>query len=79
MVLRSAAADLGICARTEPAGDLATDVELDVGVAHQEGLGVRVDGDELDAAKPELDHPVDSVNAATANADDLDHGEVVLV
>ena len=42
-------------------------------------LGVGVDGDELDAAKAELDHAVDGVDTATADADDLDHGEVVLV
>jgi hypothetical protein len=32
-----------------PAGQLAADVELDVGVAHQQRLGVGVDGDELHA------------------------------
>jgi hypothetical protein len=45
----------------------------------EERLGVGVDGDELDAAEAELDHPVDGVHAATADTDDLDDGEVVLV
>ena len=45
----------------------------------QQRLRVRVDGDELDAAEAELDHAVDGVDAAAADADDLDHGEVVLV
>jgi hypothetical protein len=70
--------DLGIAAGAEPAGEVATDVELHVGVAHQQRLGVGVDGDELDALQTGVDHPVDGVDAATADADDLDHGEVVL-
>ena len=61
------------------AGELAAHVELDVSVAHQKGLGICVDGDELDTAQAQFDHAVDSVNAAAADADDLDHGEVVLV
>ena len=61
-----------------PAGQLAADVELDVGVAHQQRLGVGVDGDELDALEPDLDHPVDGVDAAAADADDLDDGQVVV-
>ena len=76
--LGGAAADLGIAAGAEPAGEVATDVELDVGVAHQQRLRVGVDGDELDALQPGVDHPVDGVDAATADADDLDDGEIVL-
>ena len=63
----------------EPAGELAADIELHVGVAHEQRLGIRVDGYELDTAKAELDHAVDCVDAAAAYADDLDHGEVVLL
>jgi hypothetical protein len=65
----------GSRAGAEPAGQLAADVELDVGVAHQQGLGVGVDGDELHALEPDLDHPVDRIDAATADADDFDHCE----
>ena len=58
--------------------EFAADVELDVGVAHQQRLGVGVDGDELDTLEALLDHPVDGVDAAAADADDLDDGEVVV-
>jgi hypothetical protein len=71
-------ADLGVAAGAEAAGELATDVELDVGVAHEQRLGVGVDGDELDALSAGVDHPVDGVDAAAADADDLDDGQVVL-
>jgi hypothetical protein len=60
------------------AGELAADVQLDVGVAHQQRLRVGVDRDELDALEPYLDHPVDGVDAAATDADDLDHGKVVV-
>ena len=62
-----------------PAGELATDVELDVGVAHQQRLRIGVDRDELDSAQTEVDHAIDGVDAAATDADDLDHREVVLV
>ena len=79
VVFGGATADLGIGARAEAASELAADVELDVGVAHQQRLRVGVDRDELDPAQSEFDHAVDGVDAAAADADDLDHGEVVLV
>src|SRR5665213_1059015 len=50
------------------------DVKLDVGVTHQQGLGVGVDGDELDAFETYFDHPVDCIDTTSANADDLDNG-----
>ena len=78
VVLGGLAADLGVGAGAEAAGELAADVELDVGVAHEQRLGVGVDGDELDALEPDLDHPVDGVDAAAADADDLDDRDVVL-
>ena len=71
-------ADLGVGAGAEAAGELAADVELDVGVAHQQGLRVGVDRDELDALEPDLDHPVDGVDATSTDAHDLDDGQVVL-
>ncbi len=79
VVLGGAPSDLGVGAGAEAARQLPPDVELDVGVAHQQRLGVGVDGDELDAAQAELDHPVHRVDAAAADTDDLDHREVVLV
>ena len=78
VVLGGLLADLGVGAGAEAAGELAADVELDVGVAHQQRLRVGVDGDELDALEPDLDHPVDGVDAAAADADDLDDRQVVL-
>jgi len=57
-----------------PASQLATDVKLDVGVAHQQGLRIGIDRDEFNTAQPEFDHSVDGVNAAAADADNLDHG-----
>ena len=54
------------------------DVELDVGVAHEQRLRIGVDGDELDALQTGVDHAVDGVDAATTDADDLDDGEIVL-
>ena len=71
-------ADLGVGAGAEAAGELAADVELDVGVAHEQGLGVGVDRDELDALESDLDHPVDGVDPTATDAHDLDDGQVVL-
>ncbi len=78
VVLGRLPADLGVGAGAEAAGELAADVELDVGVAHQQRLRVGVDRDELDALETDLDHPVDGVDTASADADDLDDREVVL-
>src|SRR3954447_25385440 len=78
MVLRGLLADLGVGAGAEAPGELPADVELDVGVAHEQGLGVGVDRDELHTLEPDLDHPVDGVDTATADADDLDDRQVVL-
>src|SRR5690606_40007154 len=54
------------------------DVQLDVGVAHQQSLRVGVDGDELDALETDLDHPVDGIDTTAADTDDFDDCEVVL-
>ena len=79
VVFGGAPADLGVGARAESASEVAPDVELDVGVAHQQRLRVGVDRDELDPAQAEFDHSVDGVDTAAADTDDLDDGEVVLV
>ncbi len=78
VVLGRLAADVGVGAGAEAAGELPADVELDVGVAHQQGLRIGVDRDELDALETDLDHPVDGVHATAADSDDLDDCEVVL-
>ena len=63
--------------QAEPAGCGGTDVDLHVGVADHQRLGIRVDRDELDAREAGVHHPVDGVRAAAADADDLDQCEVV--
>ena len=78
MVLGGLPADVGIGPGTEATGQLTADVELDVGVAHQQRLGVGVDRDELDALEPGVDHPVDGVATTAADPHHLDDGEIVL-
>ena len=72
------ATHVGIAAGTEASGEVATDVELDVGVAHEECLGVRVHGDELDTFEAGVDHPVHGIDATAADADHLDDREIIL-
>ena len=78
VVFGGVASHFGVGPGTEAAGQLPADVELDVGVAHQQRLGVGVDGDELDALQTDLDHSVYGIDTAAANADDLDNCQVVL-
>ena len=78
VVLGRLAPDFGIGSRAEAAGEFASDVEFDVGVTHQQRLGVGIDGDELDALESLLDHPVDGVDSASADSYNLDDREVVL-
>ncbi|GAA3418913.1 hypothetical protein GCM10018952_56380 [Streptosporangium vulgare] len=78
VVLGRLAPDFGVGSRAEAAGEFAPDVELDVGVTHQQRLGVGIDGDELDALESLLDHPVDGVDSASADSYNLDDREVVL-
>ena len=78
MVLGRLASLLGIGSCAQAAGQVSADVELDVGIAHQQRLRVGVDRDELNALQPRLDHPVDRVDTATADTHDLDDCQVVL-
>src|ERR1019366_5193414 len=71
--------DLGVASRTEPPGELATDVQLEVGIAHQEGLGIGVGGDELDTAQTGVDHAVDGIDPATTHPYHFDDGEIVVL
>jgi hypothetical protein len=68
--------DVGVGAGAKPLGELVPDVELDVGVAHRERLGVCVAGDELDAAQAGVDHSIDGVRAAAADSHDFDDCQV---
>ena len=76
MVLGSLTADIGISAGAEAAGDIAADIELDVGVGHEQRLRVGVHCDELDATYAAFDHAVEGVHASAADTNDLDHGKV---
>jgi hypothetical protein len=75
---RGALPDFRVAAGAEALGDVLADVELQLGVAHEQRLGIGVDPDELDPAHAGVDHPVDGVDAAATDADDLDHGQIVL-
>src|SRR5213078_3292606 len=68
--------DVRVRAGAEALGHLVADVQLDIGVAHLQRLGVRVGRDELDAAQTGVDHAVDGIRAASADAHDLDDREV---
>ena len=59
-------------------GEVPADVQLDVGIAHEQCLCIGVDGDELDALEAGVDHPVDGVHSSAADPDDLDHCQIVL-
>ncbi len=76
-LLRGGKTDLRIGTSAEATRDVRPNLDLDVGVRHQQRLGVSVHRDELDARKPGVDHSVDGIRAAAADADDLDHCEVV--
>lgn len=78
MGLGGVTTDIGVASRAEATGEIATDVELHVGVAHQESLRAGVDRDELDAFEAGVDHAIDGIDATTADSDDLDDGEIVL-
>jgi len=57
----------GIGPGAEPPGQVPTNVELGVGIRHEQGLSIGVDGDEFDAAQTGLNHAVDRIDAATAD------------
>jgi hypothetical protein len=78
VVFGGASPDLRVGTGAETARRIAPDVELHVGIAHEQCLRIGVDRDELDALEALFDHPVDGIDATTANADDFDHGQVVV-
>jgi len=67
-----AAAYVWVGSGTEAGGEAHAELELDGSLRKLEGLNVGVGGDEFDALDFGLDHAVDSVAAAAANADDFD-------
>ncbi len=72
MVLCSLASDFRIATGTETTGEIPTDVQLDVGIRHEQGLGIGIDGDELNTLQAGVDHAVDRVATPAADADDFD-------
>ena len=77
-VIGGLAPDFRVGAGAQPACGVAADVELDVGIAHQQRLRVGVDRDELHALEALLDHPVDGVDAAATDTHNLDDGQVIV-
>jgi hypothetical protein len=55
---------------------VGADVELLLGLRHEQRLRVGVHGDELATTQACLDHPVHGVRSAAAGTDDLDDGEI---
>ena len=78
VVLSRLATDGGVRSGSEASGQVTADVQLGVRIRHEQCLGIGVDGDELHTAQPGLDHAVDGVDAATADAHHLDNCLVVL-
>ena len=66
--------DLRARARAESARELFPDLHFDVGLRRQQRLRVGIDRDELDSFEMLVDHAVDGVSAATADAHDLHAG-----
>ena len=73
MIFGRPSPDIGIGAGAQSPGELTADIELDVGIAHEQRLRVSVDRDELDTPESLFDHAIDGVDAATADSDDLDN------
>jgi hypothetical protein len=70
-------ADGGVASGAQAPGDLVADPDLVGRVGLEEGLGIGVAGDELDAHHLGPDHPVDGVAPAATDADDADQREVL--
>jgi len=73
MCLGSFTTDFWVATCTKPARQFTTDVDFVTGVAHDEGLGIGVDGDEINPTQSGVDHAVDGVDSATTDTDHLDH------
>ena len=75
-ILGGLAAEIGVGTRAEPARQLAADLQLDARVRHRELLRVGVDRDELHSVDVGVDHALERVQAAAADADHADRGQV---
>jgi hypothetical protein len=67
--------DFRVAAGSETAGELATDVNLETRVAHDQRLRIGVDCDEVDATQTGVNHSIDGIDSTTADTDNLDDGD----
>jgi hypothetical protein len=65
-------AHVGICSSTETSRQVATDIQLDIGIRHEQCLGVGIDGNELNSPQAMVDHSVDGVHPSSTDSDDFD-------
>ena len=72
VLARGAAADLGVGAGAEPAGELGAELDLDLGRRRAERLRVGVGHRERHAGEARADHPVHGVRPAASEPDDPD-------
>src|SRR5699024_3175698 len=72
-------AELRIRPGTEATGHVDPQLHQGVGMATLQMLGIGVGADELHTLDAGLDHVVDGIRTATADADDLDHRVFTLV
>ncbi len=63
----------------EPAGELLSDLDPLLGHRSPEHLQIGVHGDEIDAGKPVVHHPVDSVAPGAPDPHDLENGQPLLL
>jgi hypothetical protein len=68
--------DARITAGAQPFGEFVTDAQTLRRIREHQRLGIRIDRDELDATYALLDHAVDCVRAAAADAQYFDLGRV---
>ena len=69
----------GVAAGTLPAGQLITDVQLVRGIGKTQGLIIGIDRDKFHAAHAGLDHTVDGISAAAADAQYLDRSHFFVI
>ncbi len=69
------AADFGVSAGAQAAGDLVANPHAGLRLGLEQRLPVGVDGDELDALQTFLDHAVDGIAPTSADSNDLDAGK----
>ena len=69
----------GVAAGTLPAGQLIADVQLVRGIGKTQGLIIGINRDKFHAAHAGLDHAVDGISAAAADAQYLDRSHFFVI